>query len=180
MRKHIRSTGAAASLAGLMLAAGAAAPGPAGAAGAAEESSQAEINRGAVVYHATYVGPMDGVRGNTHDVSLESEGDMNYIQSYYCPDDANQQTKEGCTLRSDRRIAIDKSEVNFWVSSTGLSATITGTVTASHNQAWTTHQLDVTLYATADHDGDRDIYRNHGHVSGNTLGLDPGGFLTVD
>lgn len=45
---------------------------------------------------------MDGVRGNTHDVSIEREGDMNYVQSYYCPTSADQEAKERCTLRSDR------------------------------------------------------------------------------
>lgn len=177
MRKRTRTTGASASLAGLMLAAGAVTAAPAG---AADESSEADINRGAVVYHATYLGPADGLRGNTHDVSIESEGDMNYIQSYYCPTDADQETKEGCTLRSDRRIVLPKSDVTFWVSSTGLSAKITGELKASDNSSWTAHDVDLTLYATADHDGDRDIHRADGSVSGNSLDVDPGGFLVVD
>ncbi len=179
MRKRTRTTGASASLAGLMLAAGAVTAMPAG---AAVDASHADINRGAVVYNATYLGPMDGVRGNTHDVSVESEGDMNYIHSYYCPDDANQETKEGCTLRSDRRIVLTKSDVDFWVSSTGLSATIDGEVRArsSHSSIWSSHDVDLTLYATADHDGDRDIHRADGSFSGNDLEVDPGGFLVVD
>ena len=177
MRKRTRSTGASASLAGLMLAAGAVTAAPAG---AAAEAGQADINRGAVVYHATYLGPMDGVRGNTHDVSIESEGDMNYVQSYYCPTEADQETTEGCTLRSDRRIVLPRSDVDFWVSSTGLSAKITGEVRASDTSSWTTHDVDLTLYATADHDGVRDVYRADGSFSGNDLEVDPGGFLVVD
>lgn len=118
-------------------------------AGASTATAQAApdhtINRGAVVYSATYTGKIAGMQGNVHDVSIESQGDMNYVQSYYCRSLITADTKEGCVLRSDRRIAINRSPVAFRVSSTARSATIKGTLVAYSLHAQTRKSLPVNL-----------------------------------
>lgn len=176
--KRTRTTGTAA-IAGLMLAVGAAAAAPAG---ATSEAGGYEINRGAVVFNATYLGKTDGLRGNTHDVSIESEGDGNYVQSYFCPTGADRESKDGCMLRSDYRFIPEKSPTTFRVSSTKQSATIDGQLKASlfgHTYRRTI-DVDLAVYADYDHDGDGGIHRADGTFAGNSGDVRPSGFLTLD
>lgn len=177
--KRTRTTGITA-IAGLLLATAAATAAPAGA--ASEGGGGYEINRGAVVFNATYLGRIDGLRGNTHDVSIESEGDGNFVHSYFCPTGADQHSKTGCTLRSDYRFIPEKSPTTFRVSSTRQSATIDGTLKASlfgHTYRRTL-DVDLAVYAAYDHDGDGDLYRADGAFAGNSDDVRPGGFLTLE
>ena len=113
---------------GLSLAALAA---PAGAAPTASEAGGYTTNRGAVVYHATYLGKAAGLRGNVHEISLESEGDINHVHSYFCPSGQDPRYTSGCTLRDQRMILPEKSPLTFRVSSTGLSAKVVGRARAT-------------------------------------------------
>lgn len=182
MKKRTRTTGVSASVAGLMLAAGAAAAAPAGAAGEASEAGGGyEINRGAVVFNATYLGKADGLRGNAHEISIESEGDGNYIHSYFCPTSADVYTKDGCTLRDQRYITPEKGDVTFWVSSTALSAKASGTLRTFNADSGVhrSFDADLTMRASKWTGPDRGILGADGSVAGMNRDIDPGGFLTL-
>lgn len=172
--RRTRNTGITA-LAGLMLAAAAAAS----PAQAANGTTGTETAREAVVYSATFVGKIPGTRGNVHDVSIENDGDMNYVQSWYCPSTITSDTKEGCVQRADRRIS-PRSPADIRVSATGMSATITGTVKAKTMAGYSARTFDVDLTLRASGpvtDGRRELTFAYGTFAGLDDGLMLDGFL---
>lgn len=172
--KRTRTTGITA-IAGLMLAAAAAAS----PAQAADDTTGTDTNREAVVYSATFVGKIPGVQGNVHDVSIENAGDMNYVQSWFCPSTITADTKEGCVQRADRRIS-PRSPADIRVSSTGHSATIEGTVKAKTMAGYSarTFAVDLTLRASGPTtDGRRDLTSAYGTFAGIDDGFLLKGFL---
>lgn len=168
--KRTRTTGITA-IAGLMLAAAAAAPAQADGQAAQWRST----GGGGVVYGATYNGKISGLQGNRHDIHIESGGDMNTIVSSYCPPWTGK-----CIERSHRRINPTTSPVDFWVSSTGKSAKVTGTVNTRTDAGWAPRSLpvDLTLYATDKPvDGQMKIRKATGHLGWNYAEAFVVGFL---
>ena len=163
---------------GLSLAALAA---PAGAAPTASEAGGYTTNRGAVVYHATYLGKAAGLRGNVHEISLESEGDINHVHSYFCPSGQDPRYTSGCTLRDQRMILPEKSPLTFRVSSTGLSATVVGRARAFNLDSHVTRDLavDLTLKGSPWTGVDHGITRADGTFAGVSRDVKPGGFITL-
>lgn len=169
---------ALAGAAAVLAAAGLATTGP-GAAQATEDEQGWQINRGAIVFSAQYLGRMDGTMGNVHDVAIESEGDMNYVQSWYCPAGADRLSKDGCTLRGDRRIS-PRSPLDLRVSSTGRSATVRGTARTVPFGGGTARSfaIDLTLRAAGPLEGGRrDLTSVYGSVGGNGHDVGASGFL---
>lgn len=179
-RTRHRTVGASAALTGLLLAAGAATAAPAGA--TSEAGKGYETNRGAVVFNATYLGKADGFQGNTHEISIESEGDGNFVHSYYCPPGADRRYTSGCTLRSQVQFIPEKSDVRFWVSSTGLSATVKGELRSFNMDTRHTrdHDVDLTLRASRWTGSQRGILGADGTLAGLRQDIEPGGFLTLE
>ena len=138
-------------------------------------------SQGRARYHATYLGKAAGLRGNVHEMSLESEGDINYVHSYFCPAGQDPRYTSGCTLRDQRMILPEKSPLTFRVSSTGLSAKVVGRARAVNLDSHVTRDLavDLTLKGSPWTGVDHGITRADGTFAGVSRDIEPGGFITL-